>query len=172
MFYIDIWGFTNDPLYLGYNSVEQETFFFYFSLSGTYTELNWARISGTSIFHHEKNLERLDLTGEAGRPNGGVVARCKSEGFMCMRSLQRTVRSPRIPKLMGRPSNSSTRPCTQHPPQRLMVGFPGLSASPSCALHTYTHCAQDTRVEYSLNITTWLCMTQKMKIRFIYIATL
>ena len=24
MFYIDLWGFTNDPLYLGYNSAEQE----------------------------------------------------------------------------------------------------------------------------------------------------
>ena len=24
MFYIDLWGFTNDPLYLVYNSAEQE----------------------------------------------------------------------------------------------------------------------------------------------------
>ncbi len=24
IFYIDLWGFTNDPLYLGYNSAEQE----------------------------------------------------------------------------------------------------------------------------------------------------
>jgi hypothetical protein len=24
MFYIDFWGFSNDPLYLGYNSAEQE----------------------------------------------------------------------------------------------------------------------------------------------------
>jgi hypothetical protein len=24
MFYIDFWGFTNDPLYLGYNSAEKE----------------------------------------------------------------------------------------------------------------------------------------------------
>ena len=24
MFYIDFWGFTNDPLYFGYNSAEQE----------------------------------------------------------------------------------------------------------------------------------------------------
>ena len=24
MFYIDLWGFTNDPLYLGYNAAEQE----------------------------------------------------------------------------------------------------------------------------------------------------
>ena len=24
MFYIDFWGFTNDPLYLGYNSAGQE----------------------------------------------------------------------------------------------------------------------------------------------------
>ena len=24
MFYIDLWGFTNDPLYLGYNSAGQE----------------------------------------------------------------------------------------------------------------------------------------------------
>ena len=87
---------------------------------------------------------------------------------MCMRSLQGTVRSPRIPKLMGRPSNSSTRPCTHHPPQRLTLGFPSLSASPSCALHTYTHGAQDTRVEYRFNITTRLCKTQKMEIKFIY----
>jgi len=48
MFYIDFWGFTNDPLYLGYNSAEQENpvlcIFNFQGPSRTQKDLEFSRI--------------------------------------------------------------------------------------------------------------------------------
>jgi hypothetical protein len=58
----------------------RKTCFVYFSLSGTYKESSWARISETSIFHHEKHLERLHLTRDGLRPKRAVAVRLVKVG--------------------------------------------------------------------------------------------
>jgi hypothetical protein len=41
MFFIDLWGFSSDPPYFGYNSPEQENIVFaYFDVLGTFLNSN------------------------------------------------------------------------------------------------------------------------------------
>jgi hypothetical protein len=63
MFYINLLGFSIDPLYFGYNSVEQETpIFVYFDVSGTFWNSNWLSIFLARIFLHEKQPEDKKYT--------------------------------------------------------------------------------------------------------------
>jgi hypothetical protein len=40
MFYIDLWGFSINPPYFGYNSTEQENHVLHFGISGTFLNSN------------------------------------------------------------------------------------------------------------------------------------
>ena len=69
MFYIDFGGFTNDPLYLGYNSVEQENpvlcIFNFQWPSRTQKDLGFFE---DYFFLQDKDLEHLDSKRGLTRP--------------------------------------------------------------------------------------------------------
>ena len=75
IFYIDFWGFSNDPLYLGYNSAEQENpvlcIFDFQGPSRTQKDLGF--FFG-AVFHQDEGLEHLDLTRGLTRPERAPVA--------------------------------------------------------------------------------------------------
>ena len=54
MFYIDLRGFTNDPLYFGYNRAGPEISVFHvFDVSGPKRSQKRAHLRETSLFFHE-----------------------------------------------------------------------------------------------------------------------
>ena len=75
MFYIDFFGYTNDPLYLGYNSVEQENpvlcIFDFQGPSQTQKDLGFF---SRAVFRQDKDLEHLDSKRGLMRPKIGQVA--------------------------------------------------------------------------------------------------
>ena len=69
MFYIDFWGFTNDPLYFGYNSAGPENPVFHvFDVSGPKRSQKRAHLRGTSLFIHENQPghEEATILGQEG----------------------------------------------------------------------------------------------------------
>jgi hypothetical protein len=80
MFYIDLWEFTNDPLYLGYNSIGQKNLVLCFFF--TFRDLNGVKLSSDfgdanispkeaygALGSHEEGLEGQKRLG--GAPSKG-----------------------------------------------------------------------------------------------------
>jgi hypothetical protein len=78
MFCIDLWGFSIDPPYFGYNWIGKPCFV-YFDVSGTFLNLNWPGIFRALILYHENLLEHKEVNKGATRPKQVLVVRAPSQ---------------------------------------------------------------------------------------------
>jgi hypothetical protein len=74
MFFIDLWGFSIDPLYLVYSSTKQELLFCVFLSFRTFQNSNGARIFLELISFPDKEHEKKNHTRGPTRPRQAQVA--------------------------------------------------------------------------------------------------